>query len=129
LQSYEYFFITLFHLTEERVLFFGCAERLHCRIPAAAWLFVRGLLAAGWRQCCVQRIPFFYFFLFFCRRHNSFFIFCSRKNGSLLILSFYTPLSIFASFDHFSLKIAPFSSNICIGSFISPHYFCIYTIS
>jgi hypothetical protein len=31
------------------------------------WAFVRGLLAAGWRQCCVLNSYFFYFFftLFF----------------------------------------------------------------
>jgi hypothetical protein len=45
------------------VLFFNFRERLHCRIPAAVELFVRGLLAAGWRQCGVLRRLFFIFIL------------------------------------------------------------------
>jgi hypothetical protein len=66
------------------------------------WAFVRGLLAAGWREHGVPCIPFFYFFIlflfFFCRRHNCIFLFFD--------VQFYTPLSIFANFDHFLSNIA-----------------------
>jgi hypothetical protein len=46
--------------------------------------------AAGWRQCGVQRIPFFYFLFFVV-----------VKTAFLLVVSFIYPLSIFAFFDHF----------------------------
>jgi hypothetical protein len=45
--------------------FFGFSERLCSRIPAAVGLFVRGLLAAGWREHGVPCTPFFYFFILF----------------------------------------------------------------
>jgi hypothetical protein len=80
---YSLFFFPYFYFTSDA--FFDFTERLHCRIPAAAWLFVRGLLAAGWRQCCVlRRISFFSFFLqhvivhFFVK--IQFFIFLSKSD-------------------------------------------------
>jgi hypothetical protein len=77
--------------------FFNCCERLHCRILAAVGLFERGLLAAGWRQCCVLRS--FIFFIFFCQNLVWFF--------SVKILFFLskpclnTPLSIFCFWGYF----------------------------
>jgi hypothetical protein len=66
------------------------------------WAFVCGLLAAGWRECGVPCTPFFYFFIFFVIVITAFFIFCRRKNGSVMMSVFYTPLSIFAFFFDFS---------------------------
>jgi hypothetical protein len=35
------------------------------------WAFVRGLLAAGWREHGVLGCLFLFFYLFFCRHHNN----------------------------------------------------------
>jgi hypothetical protein len=58
-------FIFLFILNRRTDAFFllswnGCTADVPPR-----WAFVCGLLAAGWREHGVQRIPFFYFFILF----------------------------------------------------------------
>jgi hypothetical protein len=94
--NYIFIFVYLssFYLIEER-LFFGCAERLHCRSPPPfgfrVWAFGGGLAAV---LCSLM--PFFLFF----------FIFCSRKNGFFSDIQFLYPLSIFAKFDYFLPNIA-----------------------
>jgi hypothetical protein len=53
---------------------------------AACWGFAGGVLGGGWRKYGVQRHTFFlFFFIFFVVVITVFFLFCSRKNGFLLI--------------------------------------------
>jgi hypothetical protein len=98
------------------MLFFDCSERLHCRIPAAlgfcVWAF-----AAGWRQCGVLRIPFFFYFFL----QHVIVLFLSKSNSAFLSKSrLVYPLSIFAFFDLFCLKIVRNFVKLCRSLLIPP---------
>ena len=94
-----------------------CAERLCSRIPAAV-----GLLCVGfWRRVGVNTVfpayLFFYFFIFFCSRINSIFLFfVVVKTAFFIDVEFLYPLSIFANFDYFLPNNSFYTVNISQSS-------------